>query len=706
MKKLLKKLTAAVLSAAMTAALVPSAAVYAEGEGALPVRQLIERVNDYWISHNLTAPGYDWANAAYFVGNTQAYLITAEEAYRNYALLWGKANNWAGPGGADTGVWTKSGVFHADNQTCFQTYIDLYFLDGDKSKIDRALEVMDSQIHSAPNFYWDWDDALFMAMPVMSRLYRVTGDRLYADKLYAYFSACRDALYDREYHLFFRDGGYVNSTVEGQKNFWARGNGWVMAALAQTLRDMPENWEHYGDMLTVFQELAAGAAACMKDDGMGNKYWTQSMLPKYPVSQDNPNGYETSGTAFMTFALLYGINAGLLDESVYLPYALGGINYLENIAIQPDGLVGYVQEVGAAATVATAKTSTQNFGVGAALLALCEYYKYQGGLESGNYLPPYMTWRLNNTAVMRTDSGSIYYGGEIKPAPAPYREGDIWLPLRALAETLGYAVEWDSAGFASVYDGDESVILAPGSASARRNGAAVSLSAPVAAGDGGLYISASSIPAVFDRQVEVKDELVYVGYKLRNLLPCEASVERLLVSSLTAGALQGLTARAATKDFKYIASQNGGSSGSQLSVDRFQPLEELIDFAGALKIAGVSAASVPQAENPPSNAFDNDISTRYAAIEFNAVFDLGEVKRVSDIALSFWQYEIRTTKYELLVSADGVNYVPVYSGDSVMGRAFDRHRVDMDIRYVKVIGHGSSNGNWTSLLEIIPFEGL
>ncbi len=697
MKKLMKKMTAVLICAAMLAACLPALAAPSDADGVLSD---IRRVNDYWISHNLTLPGYDWATAAYFVGNTQAFLITGSADAQNYAFEWGEANGWAGPQGRDTGTWTKGGVFHADNQTCFQTYLDLYFLDGDGRKAARALEVMDSQIHSAPTFYWDWDDAIFMAMPVLSRLYRTTGDRLYADKLYAYFSACRDALYDEESRLFFRDGSYISSKVEGQKNFWARGNGWVMAALAQTLRDMPENWEHYGDLSAIFQDMAAGATACMKDDGAGNKYWTQSMLPLYPVSDSNPHGYETSGTAFMTYALMYGINAGLLDRDTYLPYAEGGINYLRRIAIRPDGLVGYVQEVGAAATRAVINTSTENFGVGATLLALCEYYKYLGGLDSLTDLIPYITWRLNNTAVMRVGSGNLFYGGKVTPAPAPYRDGDVYLPLRALAEALGYNVEWDSAGFASVYDSDESVILVPGSATARRNGGRVDLSAPVVNTDAGLFISASSVPALFDRQAETEGDLVYVGYKQRNFMPCEAApAERLLTDILTSGQVP-VTERAAGK-YEFTVPRAGGSQ-STADIDR--PMDEFIDMTGAVSILRAEAVSVPEAENPPVNAFDGKMATRYASTDFDAVFDLGEVRHISNVALSFWQYDVRATKYELAVSADGVGYRTVFSGSSTQGQPFDIRAVDADIRYIRVVGHGNTANNWTSLLEIIPFE--
>lgn len=45
-------------------------------------------------------------------------------------------------------------------------------------------------------------------------------------------------------------------------------------------------------------------------------YWHASLLD--PASYPSP---ETSSTGFFTFALWWGINAGLLEEDIYLPYA-------------------------------------------------------------------------------------------------------------------------------------------------------------------------------------------------------------------------------------------------------------------------------------------------------------------------------------------------------------------------------------------------
>ena len=53
-------------------------------------------------------------------------------------------------------------------------------------------------------------------------------------------------------------------------------------------------------------------------------------------------------------------------------------NYLSTKALQPDGSVGYVQPIGEKAIpgqVVDAK-SQANFGVGAFLLASCEYVRY------------------------------------------------------------------------------------------------------------------------------------------------------------------------------------------------------------------------------------------------------------------------------------------------------------------------------------------
>lgn len=98
-------------------------------------------------------------------------------------------------------------------------------------------------------------------------------------------------------------------------------------------------------------------------------YWTRSML-----DPQHAPGAETSGTAFFTYGLLWGINNGYLKEKTYLPAALKGWNYLSTTALQSSGKIGYIQPIGEKAIPGQVvdANSTSNFGVGAFLLAASE----------------------------------------------------------------------------------------------------------------------------------------------------------------------------------------------------------------------------------------------------------------------------------------------------------------------------------------------
>ena len=102
-------------------------------------------------------------------------------------------------------------------------------------------------------------------------------------------------------------------------------------------------------------------------------YWTRSIM-----DAEHAPGPETSGTAFFTYGLLWGINNGYLDKKEYLPAAAKAWNYLSTVALQPNGKVGYVQPIGERAIPGQIVdvNSTSGFGVGAFLLAASEMYRY------------------------------------------------------------------------------------------------------------------------------------------------------------------------------------------------------------------------------------------------------------------------------------------------------------------------------------------
>ena len=239
--------------------------------------------------------------------------------------------------------------------------------------VERAKEVMGYQVRTKANDYWWWSDALYMVMPVMTKMYKLTGDEVYLDKLYEYLLYADEIMLDKETHLYFRDGKYVypkHKSVNGKKDFWARGDGWVLAGLAKVLQDMPKSYRHYDFFLNKYKALADAVVKIQQKKG----YWTRSMLdPKHAP------GPETSGTAFFTYGLLWGLNNGVLPPKHPAAKTVKRAwNYLTKTALQPSGKVGYVQPIGEKAIPGQVvdQNSQANFGVGAFLLAACEYYKY------------------------------------------------------------------------------------------------------------------------------------------------------------------------------------------------------------------------------------------------------------------------------------------------------------------------------------------
>ena len=342
--------------------------------------ELIKKVNDSWQSrHKAECRGF-WDNAAYFTGNQEVYAMTGEQKYLDYALRFAEHNKWKGATEQDKSKWEyktygedMKHVLFADWQICFQIYIDLYKVEHRAERLQRTLEVMNYQANMSETDFWWWSDALYMGMPIFTKLYTVTGNEKLLDKQYESFKWTDELLFDKECQLYYRDGKYVYPKVKTScsdgKSFWARGDGWVLAGLAKVLQDLPAKHKYRPFYEDRFKQLSAGVARCQQEGG----YWSRSML----CENDAP-GYETSGTAFFTYGLLWGINNGYLKKSEYEPVVKKAWKYLSEVAVQPNGAIGYCQPIGEKPdpTRTVDEKSEHPFGTGAWLLAACEYARY------------------------------------------------------------------------------------------------------------------------------------------------------------------------------------------------------------------------------------------------------------------------------------------------------------------------------------------
>ncbi len=325
-------------------------------------------VNDYWISQNPNPGNNQWARAAYFTGNMDFYTVYPKNSYLQYANLWANNNGWGLNGGTSTR--------NADNQICGQVYIDLFNLGAikDSSKIKAIKTSIDAMVNSTKSDDWWWVDALYMGMPVFARLGVLKNDTAYFNKMFDlyYNTQMTRGLFNPTSGLWYRDETYdpPYTTPNGMDSYWARGNGWAIGALTRVLQLLPENNVHRAELVETFQKMAAALKDRQRTDG----FWNTSL--------DDPNdfgGPETSGTGFFTYGLAWGINNHLLDSATYYPVVAKAWNGLVSIAVQPNGFLGYVQGVGAGPANAPA-ASTQDFGVGAFLLAGTEVVKMAEGV--------------------------------------------------------------------------------------------------------------------------------------------------------------------------------------------------------------------------------------------------------------------------------------------------------------------------------------
>jgi unsaturated rhamnogalacturonyl hydrolase len=318
------------------------------------------KVADWELSKS--QPYFDriWTWSVLYSGFMAASASTGDPKYRNAMTSMAEKFDWS----------LSARLPNADDQSIAQTYIELYFLDPakDQKKIAPARSDLDAVMKlntlkpGDPRLPWWWCDALFMAPPVWARMYAATGDHDYIDYLDKQWQLTNDLLYDKQEHLYARDESYkIKREPNGEKVFWSRGEGWVMAGIARTLEYLPQNDSRRSFYINQLQEMAARVAELQGRDGL----WTSALLD--PKDYPQP---EISGSALMVYAMTWGVNEHILDAKIYRPIierAWRGM--LQHV--YADGGLGSIQQTGAEPGYYL-PSSSYNYGVGGFLLAASE----------------------------------------------------------------------------------------------------------------------------------------------------------------------------------------------------------------------------------------------------------------------------------------------------------------------------------------------
>ncbi len=335
-----------------------------------PVLTAMQRVADWQLAHPFTnCVPTDWQLGAEYAGMMALAGISSDVKYRNAMLAMGESNQWQlGPR-----------PYSADDHCVGQTYAELYLLYRENKMIAPLQERFDFILTNPPDAQgldftqpqgkalevWSWCDSLFMGPPTWLRLYTATGDERYLNFAVTNWWRTTDYLYDTNEHLFYRDSTYFDKReANGQKVFWSRGNGWVMAGLVRVLQYLPTNHPDRPRFEQLFVDMSTKIVTLQQPDGL----WRVSLLDPadYPEK-------ETSGSGFFTYALAWGVNQGLLDRAKFQPAVRKGWAALVE-CVGANGKLTHVQPVGSDPKK-FAEDLTAPYGVGAFLLAGSEVYR-------------------------------------------------------------------------------------------------------------------------------------------------------------------------------------------------------------------------------------------------------------------------------------------------------------------------------------------
>ncbi len=320
----------------------------------------MHKVNDYQTERSWKNIDRNWKRSTFYTGIMAFYEATGDSVLLWQAVNWSKKHAWR--------IGTEW-YYPANRLTCVQVYLEIYFQLHEHYMISQGKEFMDSRVMKTELAYkqgWDYIDALYVGPPAYAMMSKATNDKKYIDYMNRMFWELADWLYEPEDSLFYRDikAKTKETSKSGNKVIWSRGNGWVMASLPRILTYLPQNNSKYPHYLTLFRNMAASLAHRQGDDGM----W-RTNLDDY---EDYPNP-ESSGTAFFTYAMTWGINEEILDPEIYKPVVLKAWKALYS-AVDENGKVCYGQPE-ARGPGNVSKEDSDEFVSGAFLLAGSEILK-------------------------------------------------------------------------------------------------------------------------------------------------------------------------------------------------------------------------------------------------------------------------------------------------------------------------------------------
>ncbi|CAN5689326.1 glycoside hydrolase family 88 protein [soil metagenome] len=154
-----------------------------------------------------------------------------------------------------------------------------------------------------------WLDDLYMGVPAIAEMGKLTGDKKYYDDAVKQIKQYSARMFNKE------KGLYMHGWVEGMETHpefrWGRANGWALMATSDLLDVLPLNHPGRAFVLQQFKAHIKGLAAYQSGAG----FWHQLL--------DKEDSYlETSATAIYAYCIAHACNMGWIDPMTYAPMAM------------------------------------------------------------------------------------------------------------------------------------------------------------------------------------------------------------------------------------------------------------------------------------------------------------------------------------------------------------------------------------------------